>query len=89
MKIDIKHIAKLSCLHVDEDKIEQLEKQMSDMITMVEHLPELSQGDLSLSVENKMELRKDEIKPSYSRDSMLLNAPQKQAGCIVVPKVVG
>ncbi len=89
MKIDIKHIAKLSCLHVDEDKIEQLEKQMSDMITMVEHLPELSQGDLSLSVENKMELRKDEIKPSYSRDSMLSNAPQKQAGCIVVPKVVG
>jgi aspartyl-tRNA(Asn)/glutamyl-tRNA(Gln) amidotransferase subunit C len=89
MKIDIKHIAKLSCLHVDEQNIPNLEKQMSDMITMVEHLPELSSGNLSLSVENKMELRKDEIKPSYSRDSILMNAPQKQAGCIVVPKVVG
>lgn len=89
LKIDIKHIAKLSCLHVDEENIPVLEKQMNDMIQMVENLPELSDCDLKPNIENKMELRKDEIKPSYSRDNMLANAPQKQAGCIVVPKTVG
>ncbi len=89
LKIDIKHIAKLSCLHVDEENVPILEKQMNDMIEMVENLPELSDRNLNPSVENKMELRKDVIEPSFSRDIILANAPQKQAGCIVVPKTVG
>lgn len=89
MKIDIKHIAKLSCLHVEEKNISSLEKQMIEMIEMVENLPELSDQALTPKIENKMELRKDQIQPSYSRDSVLANAPQKQAGCIVVPKTVG
>lgn len=89
LKIDIKHVAKLSCLHIDEESIPTLEKQMNEMIEMVENLPELSDRALSPKIENKMDLRKDEIQPSYSRDSMLANAPQKQAGCIVVPKTVG
>ena len=89
MKIDIKHIAKLSCLHVEEENISSLEKQMIEMIEMVENLPELSDQALTPKIENKMELRKDQIQPSYSRDSVLANASQKQAGCIVVPKTVG
>ena len=89
MKIDIKHIAKLSCLHIEEESIPTLEKQMNEMIEMVENLPELSDRNLNPKIENKMDLRKDEICPSYSRDSILANAPQKQAGCIVVPKTVG
>ena len=35
---------------------------------------------------NRMELRKDEIKPSLRRDVILANAPETAAGCVVVPK---
>ena len=35
-----------------------------------------------------MQLRQDEIRPSLKRDQLLQNAPQTQAGCVVVPKVV-
>ena len=32
--------------------------------------------------------RKDQLKDSYDREEILMNAPEKQAGCVSVPKVV-
>ena len=32
--------------------------------------------------------RKDEVSDSYDREEILKNAPESQAGCISVPKVV-
>ena len=31
--------------------------------------------------------RKDEVVPSYKREDILKNAPEKEAGCIIVPGV--
>lgn len=91
MKIDLKHIAKLAKLQLDEDKIPMLEKQMEDILGMVENLPPISDisGGGGPDVGNVMVLRPDEIMPSLTRDEVLANARQKQAGCIVVPKTVG
>jgi len=88
MKIDIRHIAKLSKLSIPEDQIGRFEEEMQAILQMVEHLPELEGSAIAVDTENTMELREDVVIPSASREDMLLNAPQTAAGCIVMPKVV-
>ena len=88
MNIDIKHLAKLSNLRFEESEAEKLEKEMGDIIGMVENMPDIVGSDLKPDPNNRMILRDDEVKPSLPRTEMLKNVPQSQAGCIVVPKVV-
>lgn len=88
MKIDIRHIAKLSKLSIPEEQIGRFEEEMQAILSMVEHLPEIEGAAKAVDTENTMELRADEVIPSASREDMLMNAPQVAAGCIVMPKVV-
>lgn len=89
MEIDIKKIAKLSRLAIEPEREERFQKDMQNIIEMVERLPEMGAGDLSPKVEDAMTLREDEIAPSLPREEVLKNAPQTAAGCVVVPKTVG
>lgn len=91
MKIDTRHIAKLSKLKIDESKIDKFSSDMENIISMIESLPTEVNVDTSLDVNNAMELRADTPKADeerLSRNELLSNAPQIQAGCFVVPKVV-
>lgn len=85
---DVRYIAKLARLHVEDGEVQKLQAQMSNIIDMVEKLPEFENTALPLNPADKMELRRDEIRPSTPRGALLSNAPQTEAGCIVVPKVV-
>ena len=88
MNIDIKHIAKLSRLRIEDDKIEKFEKDMQSIVNMVEQLPDID-DTLTLDVNNAMKLREDvEGTDKYTREQLMKNAPQVQAGCLVVPKIV-
>ena len=89
MEIDIKNIAKLSRLAIEPEREEKFQKDMQNIIEMVERLPEMETGDLSPKVEDTMTLREDVVEPSLPRDEVLKNAPQVAAGCVVVPKTVG
>ena len=88
MNIDIKHIAKLSRLSIDEDKVEKFQQEMENIVAMVEKLPAVENQTLAVDPADRMELRKDEIRPSLRREVVLRNAPKAAAGCIVVPKTV-
>ncbi len=88
MKIDIKHIAKLSRLKVSDDEVEKFEKEMQAIIQMIENLPQLDASGPLIDPSNPMKLRKDMVDHPYRREDILKNAPQTQAGCVVVPKVV-
>lgn len=88
MNIDIKHIAKLSRLRIEDDKLEKFEKDMQSIVNMVEQLPDID-DTLTLDVNNAMKLREDiEVTDKYTREQLMKNAPQVQAGCLVVPKIV-
>lgn len=88
MHIDIKHIAKLSRLKIDDCELEAYETEMENMIAMVESMPEIS-DELHIDETNAMKLRPDELgEGKLSRDVMLKNAPKVVAGCVVVPKTV-
>lgn len=87
MKIDIKHIAKLSRLQLEEGQVEKFQQQMQGIVEMVEKMPPMD-GKLTVDPANRMELRADAIGPSLRRDTLLQNAPEVAAGCVVVPKTV-
>lgn len=89
MEIDIKKIAKLSRLAIEPEREKKFQKDMQNIIEMVERLPEMETVDLSPKVEDTMTLREDVVEPSLPRDEVLKNAPQVAAGCVVVPKTVG
>lgn len=88
MKIDVKHTAKLAKLRISEEEAPALEAEMTAILQMVEHLPPLSEEGALIDPDDRMELREDEVVPSYPRDEILSNVPKAVAGCIVVPKTM-
>ena len=85
MKIDIAHIAKLSRLHIEPEKMDKFEK---DMAAMVDRLPDV-EDELTLDAAHPMKLREDvAVEHKFRREEMLANAPEVQSGCLVVPKTV-
>ena len=88
MKIDIKHIATLSRLRIEDDKLEKFEKDMESIVNMVDRLPDV-EGTLDLNPKDTMTLREDKaVTDKFKREELLKNAPEVQAGCLVVPKTV-
>lgn len=88
MNIDVKYIAKLSRLKVDDSEIAKFEKDMGNIISMMDNLSDLEDITSLLDKDNSMELRKDIAENNFKRDELMQNAPQIKAGCFVVPKVV-
>ena len=89
MSIDVKHLAKLARLRIEDDKVAKFEKDMESIVSMVEQLPEISGDASGLDPEHPMKLREDvESTNKMSRSELLANAPEMQAGCVVVPKTV-
>lgn len=89
MKIDIKHIAKLSRLKIEDDKLEKFEKDMETIVNMVDNMPDVDGPLTLLNEENPMSLREDKaVTDKFKREELLANAPEVQAGCLVVPKTV-
>ena len=88
MSIDIRHIAKLSRLRIEDEKLAKFEKDMEAIVAMVDRLPDIEE-ELTLGAGDAMPLRKDEAVPNkFTRDELIANAPEVQAGCLVVPKTV-
>ena len=88
MSIDIRHIAKLSRLRIEDEKLAKFEKDMEAIVAMVDRLPDIEE-ELTLEAGDAMPLRKDEAVPNkFTRDELIANAPEVQAGCLVVPKTV-
>ena len=88
MNIDIKHIAKLARLRIEDDQLDKFESEMENIVGMVEKLPDI-QDEMTLDPDNPMILRKDvAVQDKFPRQELMQNAPQVKAGCLVVPKTV-
>lgn len=88
MNIDIKHIAKLARLRIEDDQLDKFESEMENIVGMVEKLPDI-QDEMTLDPDNPMRLRKDvAVQDKFTRQELMQNAPQVKAGCLVVPKTV-
>lgn len=88
MNIDIKHIAKLARLRIEDDQLDKFESEMENIVGMVEKLPDI-QDEMTLDPDKPMILRKDvAVQDKFTRQELMQNAPQVKAGCLVVPKTV-
>ena len=88
MKIDIKHIAKLARLRIEDDQVDKFKSEMQNIVDMVEKLPDIN-DELALDTANPMKLREDAaVTNKFTREELMKNAPKVQAGCLVVPKTV-
>lgn len=88
MNIDIKHIAKLARLRIEDDQLDKFESEMENIVGMVEKLPDI-QDEMTLDPDNPMILRKDvAVQDKFTRQELMQNAPQVKADCLVVPKTV-
>ena len=80
MNIDIKHIAKLARLRIEDDQLDKFESEMENIVGMVEKLPDI-QDEMTLDPDNPMILRKDvAVQDKFTRQELMQNAPQVKAG---------
>jgi len=87
---EVERIANLSRLKMGDDK-KGMQADLENILAHFDKLNELDTADVPptahiLPVKNVF--RKDEIKPSMDRDELTANAPQREDGCYIVPRVV-
>ena len=84
-------ISKLSRIHVEEEEIKSLSKDLSHIINWIKQLDELDTNNVEpLSGVNidTLPLREDEVTEDKNTENILQNAPEANSGFFVVPKVV-
>ena len=94
MSIDkdtVKHISKLARISLDEEKIDNLSKDLSSIMQFIEKLNELNTDKttpLTSIINASLKSREDEVKDGKIRDQILKNSPEKNEEFFVVPKVI-
>ena len=94
MSIDkdtVKHISKLARISLDDQKVENLSKNLSSIITFIEKLNELNTDKitpLTSIIDASLKSRPDEVNHENIRDQILKNSPEKNEEFFVVPKVI-
>lgn len=88
---DVKKIARLSRLHVDEDRLQPLADELNGILGWIEQLQEVDVegvAPMTSAVAMAAPMRKDEITDGGKRDDVLKNAPKSEDGFFVVPRSV-
>ena len=90
-KNQVKKVAKLSRISLDDKKLESLSKDLVSILNFVEELNKLDTkktDPLTSVIDKTLETRKDEIIDGKIKDQILKNSPDKNEDFFVVPKVV-
>ena len=94
MKIDremVDYVASLSRLALSEEEKTRIEKEMARIIDYMDMLNGLdTEGiePMSHAFAVKNVFREDEVRPSSDRETLLANAPAREAGSFLVPRTV-
>ena len=94
MSIDkdtVKHISKLARISLEDEKIDNLSKDLTSIIKFIEKLNKLNTDKtipLSSIIDASLKSRKDEVNDGMIRDQVLKNSPEKNDEFFVVPKVI-
>lgn len=90
-KEQITKIAKLSRIAVDEKDKDYFATQLNGILKWIEQLNEVNTDGVPqlMSVSNqKLPWREDVVTDGNKQEKILVNAPQSDYGCFVVPKVI-
>ena len=90
-KNQVKKLAKLSRISLDESKVESLSKDLNSIINFVEQLNKLDTKDtkpLSSVIDKTLEPRNDKVNDGQMKEEILKNSPDKNEDFFIVPKVI-
>ena len=78
---EVKHIARLARVGLSDDEVARFQVQLSEILEYFQRLREVDTGKLAptahtLAMHNVM--RDDEPLPSFDREDVLANAPQRE-----------
>ncbi len=88
---EVLHVAKLARLSLRPEEMEVFTRQLNDILAYVEKLQELdTEGVPPLAHVIPMfnVFREDVVKEGLARDAALENAPAREEGAFVVPRVI-
>jgi aspartyl-tRNA(Asn)/glutamyl-tRNA(Gln) amidotransferase subunit C len=87
---EVKHIAALARLELDEAEVARYCQQLSAILDHMAKLRQLDTGDLPAGLgpaEAGSALRPDESRPGLDREALLANAPETEDGQFKIPPV--
>jgi len=89
---DVRHVARLARLALDDDEIGRYALQLSAILEHVDAVRRLDTADVPptahpFPVENV--LRLDSVAPSLDRATVLAQAPLAEGDCFQVPRIMG
>ena len=90
-KNQVKKVAKLSRISLDESKVESLSKDLNSIINFVEQLNKLDTKDtkpLSSVIDKTLKPRNDKVNDGKIKEEILKNSPNKNEDFFNVPKVI-
>ena len=90
-KNQVKKVAKLSRISLDDKKLESLSKDLSSILNFVEELNKLDTKDtkpLSSVIDKTLEPRNDKVNDGKIKEEILKNSPDKNEDFFIVPKVI-
>lgn len=90
-KEDVLHIAKLACLKLKEEEIEEYRKNLQDILNFANIVNGVNTENISETIgstSNVNVFRKDEVKTFEDEAALLQNAPEKQNNMFSIPKVI-
>lgn len=88
---EIQKIALLSRLHIEENQVDAVEKQLSDILSYMDLLKEVDITDVeptAHAVTMRNIMREDVPHESLPHEAALANAPEPENGYFKVPKVL-
>ena len=90
-KNQVKKVAKLSRISLEDNKIDSLSRDLDSILTFVEKLNELDTKEIKTlkSIADKtLEARNDIVDDGKIKDDILKNSPEKNEDFLIVPKVI-
>jgi len=90
-KEDVEYVAWLARLELTEEEKERFTRQLGQVLEHAEKIKSLSTREVeptSHVVPLKNVMREDEVLPGLTREEALSNAPRREGGYFVVPRIV-
>ncbi len=88
---EVLHVAKLARLEIDPDSVDTMADQLATILTYVDKLGEVDTEGVtptSHAIALTNAFREDVVRDSLPREEALENAPAKEDGGFIVPKVI-
>jgi aspartyl-tRNA(Asn)/glutamyl-tRNA(Gln) amidotransferase subunit C len=86
IKTDVEHIARLACIELDDEDLQEFTIQLNTILEYFEELEDVEAKLLQQEEDNV--LRADEITPSLSQQEALSNAPRVDGGYFRGPRII-